>query len=118
MQAKSIGQLLQSLAVFSACSMKPLVRNANTLLSASRKVAAPVVDYTVKQTFFRHFCGGECIQSIQPTLQVSRLKVQLRRRSYLAHCITARCFDLEAFQQKLCQASNSSFFLDSGMAVF
>jgi hypothetical protein len=27
-QAKSTGQLLQSLAVFKACTIKPLVRNA------------------------------------------------------------------------------------------
>lgn len=69
-QAKTTGQLLQSLAVFKACTIKPLVSNADTLLSASRSVAAPVVDYGVKHTFFRHFCGGECVESIQPTLQV------------------------------------------------
>ncbi|EIE22093.1 hypothetical protein COCSUDRAFT_83484 [Coccomyxa subellipsoidea C-169] len=68
-QAKSTAQLLQSLAVFKACTIKPLVRNADTLLTVSRSIAAPVVDRAVKHTFFRHFCGGECVDSIQPTLQ-------------------------------------------------
>lgn len=70
-QAKSTAQLLQSLAVFKACTIKPLVQNADTLLTASRRIAAPVVDHAVKHTFFRHFCGGECVDSIQPTLQAS-----------------------------------------------
>ena len=69
-QAKSTGKLIQSLAVFRACSLKPLVENADTIIRASRRVAAPLVDSIVKATMFRHFCGGECVESIQPTLKV------------------------------------------------
>ena len=76
MQAKSTGKLLQSLAVFKACSLKPLVDNADTIIRASRKVAAPLVDSVVRATMFRHFCGGECVESIQPTLKVSSLQQQ------------------------------------------
>ncbi|CAL5224266.1 g6925 [Coccomyxa viridis] len=68
-QAKSTGKLIQSLAVFRACSLKPLVENADTIIRASRRVAAPLVDSIVKATMFRHFCGGECVESIQPTLK-------------------------------------------------
>ena len=70
MQAKSTGKLVQSLAVFKACSIKPLVENADAIIRASRRVAAPLVDSVIKQTMFRHFCGGECVESIQPTLKV------------------------------------------------
>ncbi|BDA46933.1 Proline dehydrogenase 1, mitochondrial [Coccomyxa sp. Obi] len=58
-KAKSTGQLLQSLAVFKACTIKPLVNNADTLLAASRRLAPYLVDHAVKHTFFRHFCGGD-----------------------------------------------------------
>jgi len=71
-QAKSTGKLVQSLAVFKACSFKPLVDNADTIIRASRKIAAPLVDSVVKATMFRHFCGGECVESIQPTLKVNK----------------------------------------------
>ena len=76
-QAKSTGQLLQSLAVFKACTIKPLVNNADTLLAASRQLAPSLVDHAVKHTFFRHFCGGECVESIQPTLQASLAAVTM-----------------------------------------
>ncbi len=55
-QAKSTGQLLQSLAVFKACTIKPLVNNADTLLAASRQLAPSLVDHAVKHTFFRQNC--------------------------------------------------------------
>ena len=58
--AKSTGQLVQSLAVFRTCSVKPLVQNADVLLAAARKVVGPaVVTSVVRHTFFKHFCGGE-----------------------------------------------------------
>ncbi len=57
--AKSTGQLLQSLAVFRTCSVKPLVQNADVLLAAAKKVVGPaVVTSVVRHTFFKHFCGG------------------------------------------------------------
>ena len=58
--AKSTGQLLQSLAVFRTCSVKPLVQNADVLLAAAKKVVGPaVVTSVVRHTFFKHFCGGK-----------------------------------------------------------
>ena len=47
--------------------------DADTLLGRSRRVAPAVVDWAVRHTLFRHFCGGECVNSIQPTLQVRPL---------------------------------------------
>lgn len=58
--AKSTGQLLQSLAVFRTCSVKPLVQNADVLLAAAKRVVGPaLVTSVVRHTFFKHFCGGE-----------------------------------------------------------
>ena len=68
MQAKSTRQLLQSLAVFQACACRPFVDNAGWLLPASRRVARPAVDWAVRHTFFKHFCAGECVESIRPTV--------------------------------------------------
>jgi hypothetical protein len=52
-------QILRSLAVFSACSIKPLVKHADTCLAWSKKVfGAGLVNGVVKRTFFKHFCAG------------------------------------------------------------
>ena len=36
-QAKSTGKLIQALAVFKACSIQPLVENADAILRTSRR---------------------------------------------------------------------------------
>ena len=36
-QAKSTGKLIQALTVFKACSIQPLVENADAILHASRR---------------------------------------------------------------------------------
>lgn len=62
--AKSTGQLLQSLAIFRTCSVKPLVQNADILLSAAKRVVGPsLVTSVVRHTFFKHFCGGRHFQT-------------------------------------------------------
>lgn len=39
--------------------IKPLVRNADTILSWSKRLMPEtLVDGIVKRTFFAHFCGG------------------------------------------------------------
>ena len=64
--AKSTGQLVQSLAIFGACSVQPLVQNADVLLAAAKKIVGPaVVTSVVRHTFFKQFCGGELCQAIQ-----------------------------------------------------
>jgi hypothetical protein len=57
--AKSTGQLMQSLAVFSACTSKPFVQNADKLLEVSKRIlGVTLVKVAVKNTFFKHFCAG------------------------------------------------------------
>ncbi len=69
-QAKSTAQLLQSLAVFQACALRPLVDNAGWLLPAARAspLSRPLADWAVRHTFFKHFCAGECVATIQPNI--------------------------------------------------
>ena len=52
-------QILRSLAVFSVCSIKPLVKHADTCLAWAKKVfGATLVNGIVRRTFFKHFCAG------------------------------------------------------------
>mmetsp|Transcript_5093 Transcript_5093/g.14616 ORF Transcript_5093/g.14616 Transcript_5093/m.14616 type:complete len:636 (-) Transcript_5093:748-2655(-) len=61
--------IARSLAVFSICSIKPLVKYADTVLKRLKMVfGKTLVNGVVKRTFFLHFCGGEDQQDIKPTL--------------------------------------------------
>ncbi|KAK9839435.1 hypothetical protein WJX81_001871 [Elliptochloris bilobata] len=67
--AKSTRELLLAWSVFSACQIKPLVRNADALLRWSKRLLpSALVDGIVKRTFFAHFCGGETQESMRPVL--------------------------------------------------
>ncbi|KAK9803261.1 hypothetical protein WJX72_001773 [[Myrmecia] bisecta] len=69
-QSKSSTKLLQSLAVFQACSLKPLVKNADSVLAVARQVAGTrLVNSAIKHTVFQHFCAGEDEETIKPTLR-------------------------------------------------
>ena len=57
--AHSNTAILRSLAVFSVCSIKPLVKYADTCLRLAKRVVGPtLVNSIVKRTFFKHFCAG------------------------------------------------------------
>lgn len=59
-QAKSTLQLLQSLAVFTACTSKPFISNADKVFDISKRVLSrALVTSVVKNTFFKHFCAGD-----------------------------------------------------------
>lgn len=58
--AKSTQQLVQSLAIFKACSIKPFVQHADTLLATATKLlGSSVVTSVVRHSFYKQFCGGE-----------------------------------------------------------
>jgi proline dehydrogenase len=62
-------ELLRAWLVLRLCMFSPLVRNADSLLSLSRKlVGASLTDAVVRRTFFAHFCAGEDGDAIQPTI--------------------------------------------------
>lgn len=76
--AKSTGQLVQSLAIFRACSVQPLVQNADVLLAAAKKVMGPaVVTSVVRHTLFKQFCGGGFSQVLTTGLLPIRVLQQL-----------------------------------------
>ena len=61
--------LLHSLAVFRACTVRPLVSHAPALLAASRRVLGDGATAAVlRRTFFAHFCAGEDEAGLEPTL--------------------------------------------------
>ena len=61
--AKSTRQLMQSLAIFKTCSVKPLVQHADAVLAlATRVVGSTVVAAAVRHSFFAQFCGGKLLQ--------------------------------------------------------
>ncbi|KAI8081914.1 FAD-linked oxidoreductase-like protein [Gilbertella persicaria] len=68
-EAKSTEELAMALFVYRLCALPWLVDAAPYLIAASEKLhlQAPVY-WFVKQTFFRHFCGGEtpeeCVSSM------------------------------------------------------
>ena len=58
--SRSSLSLLHSLAVFRACTVRPLVSHAPALLAASRRVLGDGATAAVlRRTFFAHFCAGE-----------------------------------------------------------
>lgn len=52
-------ELLHSLMVLEACKYKPFVANADDIMNTMTKLFGPgLTGWTVKKTFFGHFCAG------------------------------------------------------------
>jgi len=68
---KSTWELVRAYVVFRLCTIGPLTRNADFVLSTSRKLfSATLVDFIVKKTFFGHFCGGESTEDLRPCINM------------------------------------------------
>mmetsp|Transcript_12195 Transcript_12195/g.15214 ORF Transcript_12195/g.15214 Transcript_12195/m.15214 type:complete len:658 (+) Transcript_12195:72-2045(+) len=68
--SKSTAELLTSLFILHLCRVKPVVQNAERLISLSRRVlGATVTDAVIRHTFFKQFCGGEDAEGIRPTIE-------------------------------------------------
>eukprot|EP01064_Diplonema_japonicum_P023502 TRINITY_DN3393_c0_g4_i1.p1 TRINITY_DN3393_c0_g4~~TRINITY_DN3393_c0_g4_i1.p1 ORF type:complete len:582 (+),score=116.27 TRINITY_DN3393_c0_g4_i1:55-1800(+) len=70
-KSKTNMELLRAIVVFRLCTIQPLVRNAQKLIKMGEMTVGKRLtnDVLVKRTFFKHFCGGENIDEIQPTLE-------------------------------------------------
>ncbi|KAI8844248.1 FAD-linked oxidoreductase-like protein [Chytridium lagenaria] len=66
---KSFIDLLNAYAVFRLCNFTPLVDWTPWLLKVAAKLRVKaIMDFAVKKTFFKHFCGGENITEVLPTM--------------------------------------------------
>ena len=66
---KSMFELIRSYTIFRLCTIGPLVRNADKVLTFTRTVfGGTLTDAVVKQTFFKHFCGGETVDDLRPCI--------------------------------------------------
>ncbi|KAJ3187523.1 hypothetical protein HDU85_006818 [Gaertneriomyces sp. JEL0708] len=69
-EKKSTVELLNSLLVFQLCSMPTLVRVSPMLIETADKLKLGEPMYwLIKQTLFKHFCGGEDLEEVVPTME-------------------------------------------------
>lgn len=67
--AKTLGQLMRAMVVYSVCTVPVLVKNSEKLIKMSYKILGPKFTNAMMQaTFFGHFCGGEDEKSIKPVV--------------------------------------------------
>ncbi|GAB5353295.1 hypothetical protein AAMO2058_000025000 [Amorphochlora amoebiformis] len=65
----STAALMRALGVFSVCGLQIVVRNSHRILQTALKLFGPtVVQVIMRRTLFAHFCGGEDLESIRPTI--------------------------------------------------
>jgi len=68
-QASSSYELARGVAVLTACNQPWLVRNAEAVLSLSRRwLGGPLTDWLLRHTVFAHFVAGETPEEIKPLL--------------------------------------------------
>ena len=74
--AHSNAQLLRGVAVFSACSVKPLVSRADSGLRLVKRVLGRgAVNAAIRHTFFKHFCAGPVRHPVPRQKPVARSAV-------------------------------------------
>lgn len=67
---KPTRDLLNSYLVFKLCGVTPLVSATPTLIETARKLNLTKPLYCgIKNTFFKHFCGGENLEEVAPTIE-------------------------------------------------
>ncbi|KAI8823586.1 FAD-linked oxidoreductase-like protein [Fimicolochytrium jonesii] len=67
---RTTAELINSLLVFQLCGMPRLVEASPTILEWTEKMKLHGIAYAIiKRTFFKHFCGGEDLKEVVPTLE-------------------------------------------------
>jgi len=67
--SKTTTELARGILVYQLCRIQPLVDNAESIMNISSKIFGNrLTDMVMKATFFKHFCAGEDIISIQPAI--------------------------------------------------
>ncbi|KAJ3572324.1 hypothetical protein NP233_g3161 [Leucocoprinus birnbaumii] len=69
-----LGHLIRSYAVFSMCSIPPLVDYSPRILSVLTSIPGvrQITETVVRATFFNHFCGGDTAEDTLPLLRAFR----------------------------------------------
>ncbi|KAH9247206.1 hypothetical protein BASA83_000359 [Batrachochytrium salamandrivorans] len=68
-KTKTTKELVNSLAVFGMCAMPGLVSATPVIMSAAHSLGLDAPMHAiVKATFFKHFCGGENLNEVLPTM--------------------------------------------------
>ena len=68
--AKTTFEVARSIAIFRACTFKPLVNNIDTTLGlANKMLGTTLVTAVLRRTFFGHFCAGEDQEDIRPCIK-------------------------------------------------
>lgn len=71
--SRSTGDLMRMYLVLKACSINPLVKNADALVRSSRRVLGDGITFGVmRHTFMKQFCAGEDEDDIMPTINMLR----------------------------------------------
>ncbi|KAJ8326373.1 proline dehydrogenase [Batrachochytrium dendrobatidis] len=68
-KTRTTPELINSMTVFTMCTMPGLVNAAPSMIETAHKlgVSAPL-NALIKATFFKHFCGGENLNEVLPTM--------------------------------------------------
>lgn len=125
---KSNFELLRSVAVFSICQLRPLVKRSDQLLKISYFLLGQgITNHVLKLSFFNHFCAGEDEVRIKPTIdylhdngigsildyaaeadignsETDTSKVEKRLKT---DCLQARVYDYEG--ENLCNSHAETF---------
>jgi proline dehydrogenase len=74
LKTKSTLELIRAAITFGLCTVPPLVRNAESIVKLSYRIfGSTITNQFLRISFYSHFCGGQDLQDIQPTIQ--RLKI-------------------------------------------
>jgi proline dehydrogenase len=69
-KSKTFTELIRGKLVFSTCQIRPLVKNSEALVKYSYKILRKnITNSLFRYTFFGHFCAGEDVVSIRPTVK-------------------------------------------------
>jgi len=73
-ESKTLHELLRSYIIYQLCQFKYIVKHSELLINIMRKfLGSKISDKIIEISFFKHFCGGEDVEKIRPT--ISRLKM-------------------------------------------
>ena len=72
-KSKTDAELLRALLVFRVCTIRPIVRHADSLLSLSQSVLGRRLTHALlKRSFFAQFVAGETAEEVQPVVDRMR----------------------------------------------